>query len=362
MFSPRHGAQARGAGLFLGELEAELRSLVERQLGVAVTGIEPIAAGIGLRRFFRIATDGAPHSVVARVDAAEDPAGRPPGIPPEPPVEPLRRFLESAGLPVPARLGGDPARGIELHEDLGAQSLADLVPGLGEAERVRVYRDVLAWIPKLQRLSDPGALPAFERRLDRAHLRYKGDLFATWSLPLALGRAATAAETDAVRAAFLHVALLLDRAPLRLAHRDLQSRNVQVRAGAPPRLAMIDFQGAFLAPPEYDAVALLRDSYVELPDAEVAAHVAWLRPQLPDAPDADTFQRRFDLLTVTRKGKDHARFVYAWRERGDARYLDHLPTTARALRAAGARLAAGDGALAPLAEALERLPDVPCAP
>jgi aminoglycoside/choline kinase family phosphotransferase len=349
----------------LGELESELRSLVEAQLGVAVTKIEPIAAGIGLRRFFRVTTDGSPASLVARVDAAEDPAGRPPGIPPEPPIEPLRRFLAAAGLPVPARLGGDPAREIELHEDVGARALADVVPELSETERVRVYRDVLAWIPRLQRLEDPGALPTFARRLDRAHLRYKGQLFATWSLPLALGREPTPAESDATTAAFLRIADLLADAPLRLAHRDLQSRNVQVRGGAhgaAPRLAMIDFQGAFLAPPEYDAVAFLRDSYVELADAEVAAHLAWLRPQLPDAPDPDTFQRRFDLLTVARKGKDHARFVYAWRQRSDARYLEHLPATARALRAAGARLEANDRAFAPLAAVLARLPDAPCAP
>ena len=347
------------------ELESEVRSLVEAQLGVAVTKIEPIAAGIGLRRFFRVETDGSPRTLVARVEAAEDPAGRPPGIPPEPPVEPLRRFLERAGLPVPRRYGGDAAQGIELHEDLGADSLADLAPTLAGAERAAVYRAVLAWIPALQRLRDPGGLPTFARRLDRAHFRYKGDLFATWSLPLALGRAATDAEADAIRAAFEGLADRLADAPLRLAHRDLQSRNVQVRPSAPgaaPRLAMIDFQGAFLAPPEYDAVALLRDSYVELPDAEVAAQLAWLRPQLPDAPDPDTFQRRFDLLTIARKGKDHARFVYAWRQRGDARYLDHLPATARALRAAGARLAASDAALAPLAGALARLPDAPCAP
>src|SRR5687767_7187944 len=104
MFSPRRGGPHGERGL--GELESEVRSLVESQLGVAVTKIQPIAAGIGLRRFLRVTTDGEPRTLVARVEAAEDPAGRPPGIPPEPPVEPLRRFLESAGLPVPRRFGG----------------------------------------------------------------------------------------------------------------------------------------------------------------------------------------------------------------------------------------------------------------
>lgn len=348
----------------MGELESEVRRLVEAQLGVAVVAIVPIESGIGLRRFLRVATAGAPATLIARLETPEDPAGRPPGIPPEPPIEPLRAFLESNGLPVPARYGGDPARGIELQEDVGTTSLAAIAPRASDAERVGLYREVLGWLPKLQRLRDPGGLPTFGRQLDAAHLRYKGELFATWSLPFALGREADAGATEAVHAAFARIAAEIEDAPRRLAHRDLQSRNVQVRPGlgdAPPRLAMIDFQGAFLAPPEYDAVALLRDSYVELADAELAAQLAWLRPALPDAPDPDTFQRRFDLLTLARKGKDHARFVYAWRQRGDDRYLAYLPTTARALRGAARRAAERDAVFAPFAALVARLPDAPCA-
>jgi aminoglycoside/choline kinase family phosphotransferase len=344
--------------------ESEVTALVEAQLGVRVVRVEPIATGLGLRRFFRVHVAGAPSTLVARVEAPEDPAGRPAGVLPEPPLEPLRSFLEQSGLPVPARLGGDPARGVDLLEDVGARSLADVWPEAGAAERTALHRAVLAWIPALQALADPGTLPAFERRLDRTQIRYKGALFAAWSLPLALGREAAPAERAAVERAFERAADLLEDAPLRLSHRDLQSRNVQVRAAgeAPPRLALIDFQAAWLAPPEYDAVCLLRDSYVEIPAHERDAHLAWLRPRLPDAPEADTFRRRFDLLTVTRKGKDHARFVYAARERGDPRWLRHLPATARALRDAAPGVARLDPALADLAGWLDRLPDDRCEP
>jgi aminoglycoside/choline kinase family phosphotransferase len=342
--------------------ESELRGLVEAQLGVAVVRAEPIATGLGLRRFVRLYASGPPTTLIARIEAPEDPAGRPAGAAPEPPLEPLRSFLERAGLPVPARLGGDPARGVDLLEDVGALSLLDVTGAAGAAERAALYRAVLAWIPALQRLADPGGLPAFERRLDRAQIRYKGELFARWSLPEALGRAPSRAEAEAAARAFERVADLLEDAPRRLAHRDLQSRNVQVRTAgeAPPRLAMIDFQAAWLAPPEYDAVCLLRDSYLELPAAEREEHVAWLRPRLPDAPDPDTFRRRFELITLARKGKDHARFLYAARERGDRRWLEHLPATTRALREAAPGLARLDPALAELAAWLERLPETPC--
>jgi aminoglycoside/choline kinase family phosphotransferase len=347
-------------------MESEILRLVESQLGVSVRSIAPLRAGLGLRRFFRVATSGTPATLVARVEAPEDDAGRPMGAAPEPPLEPLRGFLEAAGLPVPARLGGDDAAGITLLEDVGDTTLEDAVAGADAARRVALYRAVLEWIPRLQRLRDPsGRVPAFGRRLDRALLRYKGELFARWSLPAALGRAAREAETRAVQEAFEAIADLLADAPLRLAHRDLQSHNVHVRtaaAGTPPRIALIDLQGAFLAAPEYDAVALLRDSYVELPWPEVEQHLGALRPALPDAPDPDAFRRRFDLLTLARKGKDHARFLYAAHERRDERWLAHAPATARALHAAAPRVAGLDPRLAALADVVARLPEKPCAP
>jgi aminoglycoside/choline kinase family phosphotransferase len=344
--------------------ESELKGLVEAQLGVPVVRVEPLATALGLRRFLRVHTAGTPATLVARIEAPEDPAGRPAGSAPEPPLEPLRSFLQEHGLPVPARYGGDSARGLELLEDVGDVALADVAPGASAAERSALYRRVLAWVPVLQGLRDPGGLPAFARRMDRALIRYKGALFAEWSLPAALGRPARPAETEAARRAFERIADLLEAAPRRLAHRDLQSRNVHVQnaPGGAPRLAMLDVQGALLAPPEYDAVCLLRDSYVELADDEREAHLEWLRARLPDAPEPGAFRQRFDLLTVTRKGKDHARFLYASHERGDTRWLRYVPAAARALRAAAPRVARLDPALADLAAWLDRLPDSPCAP
>jgi aminoglycoside/choline kinase family phosphotransferase len=116
-----------------------------------------------------------------------------------------------------------------------------------------------------------------------------------------------------------------------------------------------------MAPPEYDLVCLLRDSYVELPDDEIRSHLARVRPLLPDRPDAESFARRFDLLTLTRKGKDHARFVYAGSSRGDLRFRRYLSATVRALRPAAARVACLDPSLARLAEMIHALPESACA-
>ncbi|MDH3684653.1 MAG: phosphotransferase [Myxococcales bacterium] len=354
-------------------LEADLGKLIEAGLGLTVTRVEPLDSGLGLRRFFRVATEGEPPTLIVRVEAPEDPAGRPPGLAPEPPLEPLRKFLADLGLPVPRRWGGDATSGTDWLEDFGDCHLAAYVTGIEAPEQHRLYREVLGWIPVLQRATESAAsLPTYRRRLDRALLAYKGELFSRHSLPLALGRAATGAERQTVADAFMRIADVVEAAPRQLAHRDLQSQNVMVReaaapgpaAGAPatsPRLGMIDFQGAFLAPPEYDLVALLRDSYVELSDADVTGHLDWITPQLPSAPDRSDVQLRFDLLTVARKGKDHARFVFAGEARNDRRWAEHLPRTTRALRAAAARVAGLDPALGRLADWIDRLPETPCA-
>jgi aminoglycoside/choline kinase family phosphotransferase len=343
-------------------MEERIRRCVEEALAVDVRSVDPIHEGLGLRAFYRVRTTGTPESVVVRVDAQEDPAGRPAGIAPEPALEPLRTFLAEHGIPVPLRFGGAP--GTDLLEDLGTCSLAAAARGASEAERLSLYEEACDLVVRFQRAGlDPGArVPAFERRLDRTLFAYKADLFAEWSLPTALGRAPRASEREAVHEAFEAVAELAALAPQRLAHRDFQSSNLYVRPGRRPghRLAVIDFQGALLAPPEYDLVCLLRDSYVELPDEAVGALLQRVRPRLPDRPDAASFQRRFDALTLTRKGKDHARFLYAARARRERRFLAHLPATVRYLKAASARAAGHDERLARLDALIQRLPEAPC--
>ena len=331
---------------------AALRARIEVRLGRTVRALEPMTPGLGLRRFYRVRCEGEPASLVARLDLPEDPAGRPEGVPPEPPLEPVRALLEARGLPVPGRVGTDAPDDLALLEDVGDRTLERAVAE--EPERsAGWYDEVVGLLPTLQATEAKPGVEAFRRRLDEALFHYKGELFARWSLPAALGRTPSAAERSAVRDGFAAIAAEMSAAPLRLAHRDLQSRNLFVHEG---RVRWIDLQGAFLAPPEYDLVCLLRDSYVELPAALRATLCETIRPALPDAPSAAAFRRRFDLLTLTRKGKDHARFLYAEATRADLSQRSAVPATVRALHEAAAAFA-DDPAVAPLAELVLALPE-----
>ena len=354
------------------ECNAIIADLISAQFGVAVSRIEPLPGALGFRNFSRIwletcetKNESVPETLIARIEIAEDPGRRPTDIPPEPPLEPIRALLEAEGLPVPRRYAADPARGVELLEDLGEVSLADFARSASKSELESLYAEACELPAQLQRIEPRNQVANFRRQLDAAHFQYKAERFARWSL--GGDRGASPAETQVVRDAFEQIGRVAGEAPQRLAHRDLQSANLHVvepslraidRSGplADPsvratdtsrnapgkrqaRLVMIDLQGAFMAPPEYDLVCLLRDSYVELDDAAVDAHLARVRSALPDQPDEESFRMRFDLLTLTRKAKDHALFCAVAAERGDDRYLRYLPATRRYLQQASSRVA-----------------------
>ena len=305
-----------------------LRALCESALGRAPIAAEEIEPGLGHRRFLRLRF-GEQARVASAIARLEGDAPAPPeGVLPEPALEPIRGFLEVAGLPVPLRYGADEKAGIELLEDVGALSLERFAAHASGEERRAAYAEACSLIPRMQRLIVPGGGPeAFERSLDAALIDSKARKLCDWTLPAALGREASAGECAVVHEAFGYVADLCDAAPKRLAHRDYKAANLhlcQRPSGA--RWVMIDLQGAFMAPPEYDLVCLLRDSHVRLPGPEVSRHLSRTRPALPDAPEEADFRARFALLTLIRVAKDLSHYVQAARERGDRRYLAFVPT------------------------------------
>ncbi|MDG2050077.1 MAG: phosphotransferase [Myxococcota bacterium] len=358
-------------------------ALAEQVVGRPVDRWEAVAAGLGARRFFRIHfRGGSPASLIARLDPADPPQTN--GLPPEPPLEPIHARLEAAGLPVPRRWGGESGEGqshIELLEDLGPEGMDCLVQRMSAEDRQHLYREALALLPPIQALilKQSGDIEAFQRRLDEPLVRSKENKWLEWTLPRALDRRPLPSEVEATRRAFDVIVDACLAAPLRLAHRDFKAANLHQRPASsetgPAQLVMIDFQGAFMAPPEYDVVCLLQDAQALLPESEIRAHQSWIRPQLPAAPDPTEFSRRFDLLAVARLAKDISHFTQAAWAQNDRRYLRFIPGGLTLLRAAARRASSSHAALADFAEICANLPehfadagaseasgDPPCAP
>ncbi|MDP6977686.1 MAG: phosphotransferase [Myxococcota bacterium] len=328
------------------ELRDALADWIANRWNAKLANITPIAPGLGTRRFYRVrVSDGsAPaEALVARVDAEEDPAKRAPSVAPEPPLEPIRQLLETSGIPVPRRYAHASELRTEFLEDVGDRSLERAAHEVDVEERRALYGRACEIVVRLQGIDAPTPpIEAFGRRLDRALFESKADRVVRWALPYWLPRPVRAEDEATVRDLYDRVAALCESAPMRLAHRDYKAANIHVVENG--RLVLIDLQGAFLAPPEYDLVCLLRDAHVRLPWDEVAAHLEATRPRLPDAPSREDFDERFTLLTLTRVAKDAAHYIHAFTDAGDTRYLPLLPNARASLVHAAEKAATLDPA------------------
>lgn len=311
-----------------------LELLIAERFPGARAQIDPIPAGLGDRRFYRIGLDSsdesAPNSVVARVEPG--PLGTPANTKPftwlpEPALEPIRTVLEDAGLPVPRSYLHHAELGIDLLEDVGNRTLADTV---GEEQRTR-YHDASALIDRLQSVhGSPQIAPAFGRHFGADLICTKAEKIIHWSFPGLLDREATASERESIQTGFESIAQLVDTVPRVLSHRDFKAENLHLVASnsgpaAAARCVMIDVQGAFMAPPEYDRVCLLRDLQVDLPESLVEEIAEQALSTLPDAASRAASRSRFDALAVVRLGKDVAHIVDAGRSRGDVRRWHEIP-------------------------------------
>lgn len=263
----------------------------------------------------------------------------------------MQRFLSEIGIPVPKIDSVDMDLGVLLLEDLGDQtfevSTIDVRASaeLDEEEKERafldLYREAIDLLVAFQAAVTRAATDetkraivadciGFGRQFDRELLRWELDHYLEWGLDARLAdnptrMARVNAHRDALQREFDRLVDELLKVPQTLVLRDYQSRNLMLKHGA---WQIIDFQDALGGSFVYDLVALLRDSYIELSDAQVAqllqhyiaraqaAELAW-------AADAEATTRAFYLQTVQRKLKDAGRFINIDRVKGNPSFLPY---------------------------------------
>ncbi len=329
--------------LYLDERRQRLERWLRRGLGLQGFALEPVTGDASFRRYFRL-RGRAPSLIAMDAPPPREDAGR---------FVTAARALAGLGLHVPEIHAADLEAGFVLLEDLGEDLYSRV---LDETRADRLYGDALGALAALQALG-PGdwSPPAYDRPLLRREL----ELFPEWFLGRYLGVRLSPGERDELEQAF---GLLEENAleqPQVLVHRDFHSRNLVYCPEHNP--GILDFQDAVMGPVTYDLVSLLRDAYLEWPEARVQDWVFGYRELalqsgiLRDVAE-DRFWTWFERMGVQRHLKVLGIFARLELRDGRTAYRGDLPRVLGYLRAACGR----DPALAALGARLEavRLPAV----
>jgi len=303
-----------------------------------IVGCRVLPGQASSRTYYRVSLSGAGCPATAiLVKLPEDPFGSEEAAGSdavqELPFCSVLKYLESAGIAVPRLYHDGASDGFVLQEDLGDVTLFKLLGAASAGEVESLYAGALNLLVAFQKATaldcgrDSGRCVGHSKEFTLDLLKWELDHFKEWGL-LDYARAELAAdENTLIDEAFDDIAGRLKEAPYILAHRDFQSTNILVSGD---RLVLIDFQDALMAPPAYDLVALLRDSYIQLSspllDRLVRRYFDQAAFLLP-VDDWDQFSRLFHLQTLQRKLKDAGRFVFIDRKKGNPSYLKWVEPT-----------------------------------
>ena len=250
----------------------------------------------------------------------------------------VHRYLERLSVRVPRIYLDAHRRGFVVLEDLTDRTLE---AALSDDNRKDLYARAIERLARLRAHAerDPDrTCVAFDRAFDFDLYQWEFEHFIEYGL---LGRGAkpTDAELGELRSTFSRISQELAAAPRGFTHRDYQSRNIMVLPSG--EQVVIDFQDALQGPRQYDLVALLRDSYVELPrnliDEMLRRYLREFEREGAPRLDEREFVAFFDLLTVQRKLKDAGRFVFIDQVKKNPSFLPHIPSSLRYVKDALAR-------------------------
>lgn len=325
------------------------------ELGLQPQSLRAASSDASFRRYFRV--DCAPRTADARGGVRSFIAmDAPPALEDCAPFLHVAALLAARGVHTPALVHADLAAGFLLLSDLGTQTYADALAA-DPACAGALYEDALGALVRLQQAPAGSAdaaqaLPPY----DQARLLAEMQLFPDWYLARHLQVTLDEAEQQALAQAFERLVLAAQEQGQVLVHRDYHCRNLMhVRQGG-DNPGVLDFQDAVWGPVTYDLVSLLRDAYVEWPEAQQLDWAAryWEQARaagLPVAAQFDRFWRDLEWMGLQRSLKILGIFARLYYRDGKARYLEDLPLVLRHTRKVAERY----DAFAGLARLLDRV-------
>lgn len=304
------------------------RFLVQHGLAARGARVVPLTGDAGDRRYVRLLLAGEPSQVLA--------------VYPGPvefetlPFVNVWRLFNALPVPVPRMLVCDDALGIMAQQDLGDVTLQAHLGSQPAGEHAALYAQAVSFIDTMQwrgaELTSPQYLP-YGIAFDVDKLTWELQFFVRHFLEGYRGAVLSDDDRAALADDFAALAGELAGEPRVLCHRDYHSRNLMLHGD---QLYIIDFQDARLGPDTYDLVSLLRDSYMDLTDAQVDDLIErFLSHRRARGAGVDTaaFRRRFDVMAVQRNLKALGTFGFQTTARQNPVYIQYIPRTLHYLRA-----------------------------
>ena len=273
----------------------------------------------------------------------------------------VHRFLAQIGVRVPRLYGQSLEQGLLFLEDLGDLALWERVQGLPSSEVLAWYQKaidelLLLQIGGTQKRDD--SCVAFQQRFDFRLYMWEFDHFLEYGLEKRPATSISQTAEQELREVFVEIARRLDALAPCLNHRDYHSWNLMIHDNA---VAVIDFQDALLAPPQYDLASLLNDRITDSvirPDLEekLVGYYIDRRIDLERKPiNRDEFTELYLLSAIQRDFKVVGRFYYLDVVKGKTAYKEFIPPTVRRLRRNLARLPETGKLIPILAEHYEQM-------
>ncbi|ABL64270.1 aminoglycoside phosphotransferase family protein [Chlorobium phaeobacteroides] len=221
-------------------------------------------------------------------------------------------LLRRNDIPVPEVIAVNAGEGLLLIEDCGTLQLQYLVfPECGSLA-ADIYRDVIDTLAGIQAITGDSSQLPFRLSFDREKLMFEFDFFIEHALMGYFAPVSGGVDVGALRSEFKAIAdILVQPERFVLNHRDFHSRNIMIRDGKP---VIIDFQDARMGLPQYDAVSIIRDSYVALDqtlaDELKTRHYQALMDRNGITMSHDEYLYLFDLMAFQRNIKAIGTFSY----------------------------------------------------
>jgi aminoglycoside/choline kinase family phosphotransferase len=217
--------------------------------GVLPVTVRAASADASFRRYFRVDTVGGSCIVM---DAPPDKENCEPFVR-------IARLMLDADLYAPRILAWDEAQGFMLLDDIGSQTMMDVINREDPQANHGLYMRALDALLTLQQSSRPGVLPAY----DEALLQRELSLFPDWYLTQHRQLQIDSTQREMLDKTFQTIVQRNLAAPSVYVHRDFMPRNLMMpHDPAEKRLGVLDFQDAVYGPITYDIASLMRDAFL----------------------------------------------------------------------------------------------------